>query len=189
MYHFAFDHSDFAQHLRGRGFKPYFNAWLDPEQQICTFPLWGFGPNPKLIGYQRYNWREVKIRNNGGKYFTWVADDYKDRACYGLDNCYGHGPLFVVEGIWDAIRVSNCYHDCVALLCNSPSRNLKAHIRQLAGERPIVALCDNDANKSGEKLAHLFDYAFYPPGNVKDVNDLSPEACEAWLTELKRRIQ
>lgn len=188
MYNLGLDNTEFGVHLKDRGLSQLHHVWIDPETQVVTFPLWSFGLNPALIGYQRYNWREVKIRDNGGKYFTWVSGDFKDRAVYGLDNCYGLGPMFITEGIWDALRVSNCYFDCLAVMCNTPSRNLKAHLRSLAGKRAIIALCDNDSNKSGDKLRASADMSFYPPG-VKDVNELSQEACFEWLTKLMKEIR
>lgn len=190
-YTLPWDFSAFGRHLWHRGLKPWHRCWVDPAQEVVTFPLWSFKEfkQHRLIGYQRYNWREVKIRDNGGKYFTWVNENYKDRVAYGLENCYGHGPLFIVEGIWDSLRVVNCYFDCLALLTCSPSKNLKGHLRQLAGKRPIVALCDNDDNKSGDRLKSAADRFYYPPHRVKDVNELSHEQCFAWLTDIQREIR
>jgi len=181
----------FSEHLKVRGLKPWHRAWVDREQELVTFPLWSFPCFGKsgLIGYQRYNWREIKIHDNGGKYFTWVSTNYKDRVCYGLDNLFGHGPLFIVEGVWDSLRVGACWFDCLALLTCSPCTNLKAHLRQLAGEKPIVALCDNDANKSGLRLRSVADHSFVVPSPYKDVNEMTHEVCFDWLTEVQRRLK
>lgn len=180
-------HTEWSNHLQIRGLRPWHKGWMDIPNEIVTFPLWDIVSH-KLIGYQRYNWRETKIRDNGGKYFTWVSADYKDRAVYGLDNLFGHGPLFLTEGIWDSLRAGNCYIDCLALLTCSPSKNLKAHLRQLAGERPIIALCDNDENKAGDRLKAAADMSFYPPGRVKDVNELDHDTCFSWITEILKAV-
>lgn len=182
-------HTPFLEHLRTRGLTTFHRCWFDYQQEVVTFPIWSFEPTRQLVGYQRYNWREVKIRDNGGKYFTWLADNYKDRAAYGLDNCFGYGPLFVVEGVWDSLRVGNCHFDCLALLTCSPCKNLKAHLRQLAGDRPIVALCDNDANGSGLRLKSAGDYHFVVPSPYKDTNEMPHDVCFNWLTEVQRMVK
>ena len=187
MYILPFDQSDFGLHLCKRGLKPWHRFWVSVAEQVVTFPLWSFEKH-RLIGYQRYNWRETKIRDNDGKYFTWVNDDYKDRAAYGHENCFGHGPLFIAEGVWDSLSVVNCHFDCLALLTCSPSRNLKAHLRQLAGKRPIVALCDNDANKAGDRMKSAADCFFYPPTG-KDVNELPYDVCFEWLTSIRKMVK
>lgn len=191
MYELPIDFSEFGIHLKKRGLKPWHRVWVDSQQEVVTFPLWSiesFG-QAKLVGYQRYNWRETKIRDNGGKYFTWVADAYKDRIAYGREHCYGHGPLFVVEGVWDSLSVVNCYFDCVALLTCSPSKNLKAHLRQLAGERPIVGLIDHDNNKAGDRMKSACDKWFYPPHGYKDCNEIPFDICFKWLTEVQREVR
>lgn len=186
-YNLPTDFSDFGMHLKGRGLKPWHKVTVDPVTQVVTFPLWSF-EKEKMIGYQRYNWRETKLRDNGGKYFTWVSDNYKNRVAYGHENCYGHGPLFIVEGVWDSLSVVNCYFDCLALLTCTPSKNLKAHLRQLAGNRPIVALCDNDLNtRASDKMIPASDFHFYPPTG-KDVNDLPYDVCFDWLTSIRKMV-
>jgi len=181
--------TDFDRHLFHRGLKPWHRCWIDTQLEVITFPIWSFEPNHQFIGYQRYTWRETKIRDNGGKYFTWVAKDFKDRAAYGLENCFGHGPLFIVEGIWDSLRVGACWFDCLALLTCSPSHNMKVHLRQLAGKRPIVALCDNDKNGSGLRLKSAADYSFVVPDPHKDVNEMSHEVCFDWLTSVRKMVK
>jgi hypothetical protein len=108
---------------------------------------------------------------------------------YGWQNCRGYGPLFVTEGIWDSIRVNNCYVDCVALLCNSPSRQLKQYIRALACGRPVVALIDRDANKAGEKLGRAFGLAYEPVDGYEDYNDMPPEVCFEHITYILEAVR
>jgi hypothetical protein len=177
----------FTLHLAERGLKPWHNCWVDHENELVTFPLWTV--DGKLIGYQRYNWRETKIRDNGARYFTWLDDAYKQVACYGIDNCCGHSPLFVTEGIWDALRVSNCYVDCLALLSCSPHRQLRQWLRMYAGNRPIIGLCDNDENKSGNRLISTVDIHYFPPYNRKDVNALTHDECFSWITTILQRVR
>lgn len=166
---------------------------MDATNEVVTFPLWSIEPfasqNRKLVGYQRYQWNETKARDNGGRYFTWVSESYKDRIAYGIENCYGHGPLFIVEGIWDALSVVNCYFDCLACLCCSPSKNLKAHLRQIAGKRPIVALCDNDGNPDSRKLGSWVDDMFFTPDGYKDTNSMPHEILFDWLTNVRSMVQ
>jgi Toprim-like len=193
MYNLPSDFSAFGYHLRSRGLMPWHRCWVDPATEVVTFPLWSIeaiaSQNRRLIGYQRYDWRGEKLRDNGGKYFTYANEHFKDRAAYGIENCYGYGPLFLVEGIWDSLSVVNCYFDCIACLGCSPSKNLKAHLRQLAGNRPLVGLLDHDENRAGNRLASSCDLWYYPPEGYKDVNSMPYNICFDWLTNVRNMVQ
>ncbi len=140
----------FEQHLQDRGLSDRYRYWStgslpeSPAEEHVVFPF--VAPGGKFVGHQRYFWRHPKLRNNDeqGRYISSFLPAYKLTAFYGWGNCYGHGPLFIAEGIWDSIRVSNCYVDCIAILCHTPSKQLKSYLRMLAGNRPIVALIDRD---------------------------------------------
>jgi len=182
--------SEFEQHLRERGLNAMHRCWSTgplpkkPRDEHVIFPL--IAPGGRYIGHQRYFWRRDKLRSNDeqGKYITTYLDECKLTGFYGWENCYGHSPLFVTEGIWDSIRVGNCYFDCVALLCNSPSRQLKQHIRMLANGRSVIALIDRDENKAGERLGRAFDYAFEPDKWYEDFSAMPHDVCFARMTKI-----
>lgn len=190
--------SKFELHLRKRGLSRLHSFWSTgalpdtPMEEHVVFPL--LTVDGKYIGHQRYFWRRPKLRSNDeqGRYITTFLPEYKLTGFYGWQNCFGYGPLFVTEGIWDAIRVSNCYVDCIALLCNSPSKQLKDLIRKIAMGRPIVSLLDNDENKAGEKLARVFDGYFLPQKGYGDFNAMPHDVCFPYMSlileEVRRRF-
>jgi len=186
---------DFELHLQNRGLCPRYRYWStgplpeSPKEECVIFPL--IAPGGRFIGHQRYFWRCPKLRSNDeqGRYITTFLPEYKLTAFYGWQHCYGYGPLFVTEGIWDTIRVTNCYVDCIALLCNSPSKQLKQHVRMIAGGRPIISLIDRDKNKAGEKLGRAFDWWFEPEVGYEDFNAMPHDVCFDKITEILNKVK
>jgi hypothetical protein len=154
-----------------------------------VFPL--IAPGGRFLGHQRYFWRRPKLRSNDeqGRYISTFLPECKLTACYGWQNCFGYGPLFVTEGIWDAIRVSNCHVDCVALLCNSPSPQLKQYIRMIACGRPVIALIDRDENKEGERLGRACDGMYEPAEGYCDFNAMSHDVCFDRMTTILNELR
>lgn len=180
----------FTQHLKARGLKPWHKCWTtddqpdNPMEEYVVFPL--VAPGGRFVGHQRYFWQRPKLRSNDeqGRYITTYLAESKLTGFYGWDNCFGHGPLFVTEGIWDSLRVNNCWVDCVALLCNSPSKQLRQYIRMLANGRLVIALIDRDENKAGEKLGRAFDLAYEPAEGYGDYNAMPHDVCFAHMTHI-----
>jgi hypothetical protein len=167
-----------------RGFRSYYDAFVDYPAEIVSFQIWA---GTKLVGYQRYDWRgEKKVDNRkGGKYYTYVQDGHRQLSCWGTRDNFGHGPLFITEGIWDAVRIKNCYHDALAVFTNNPHKQLKQWLRMYAGSRPIVAICDNDA--AGTKLGNAADLWFKVPLAGHDMNDMTDQEAMDWLDTLLER--
>jgi len=151
------------------------NTWINWQEEIVTFPLLTI--DRKMVGYQRYDWKAEKTSKCGRKprYFTWISEAYKNCCVYGLDNCYGYGPLFAVEGIWDAIRVTMNWFDCVATLTATPTKQTIQWLRMIAGNRPLIALADED-KKLGRSWA---DKQYVPPAH--DLSDMEHDAAGRWL--------
>lgn len=182
--------SEFELHLKDRGLKRWHRCWSTgplpdtPKEEHVVFPL--FAPGGRYIGHQRYFWRRPKLRSNDeqGRYITTFLPEYKLSGFYGLDNCFGYGPLFVTEGIWDSLRAGNCYVDCVALLSNSPSKQLRRYLKLMCPNRPIIALIDRDENKAGERLANMFDGAYAPADGYEDFNAMPHDVCMACISKI-----
>jgi hypothetical protein len=113
------------------------------------------------------------------KYFTYTSERV---AVYGRENCFGYGPLFVTEGIWDSISIGNIWFDSVAVLCNTPCKEIITQLRYFAGDRKIVAVCDND--EAGKKLARVGDIAITLPEGIKDPNSAPEEILRKTLLSL-----
>ena len=144
----------FAKHLRKRGLTPEIRCWISWEEEIVRFPLWTLG-NGKLLGYSRYNWKAPKLRSNaeGGRYINKANSAYC--MLWGLEHFYASETLFVVEGVWDAIRIINAGYAAVAALTATPSKGFVGYFKLITRGRPIIVLGDNDENGAGRKLGKL----------------------------------
>lgn len=173
--------SEFEWHLRERGLSQYHRCWHtgplpeNPKEEHVVFPL--VMPGGKYIGHQRYFWR----RTEQGRYITTILPAYKNLAFYGYDNCFGFSPLFVTEGVWDSIRIGNCYVDSVAILTNKPSKQLRQYLYFLANGRPVYAMLDKD--DAGDKM-RVFDRWFKPPYHYKDWNEVPHDDCFQYITKI-----
>ena len=178
---------DFIQHLEQRGLSPDIRAWVDYEGEIVTFPLWG--ASGVLVGYQRYTWKEPKIRSNAGKYYTWITAEYKPVAVWGMEYILDNGgnwespSLVVVEGIWDAISCIQCGYRACALLTATPNKQLIGWFRYLTMGQDVVAIKDSP-NKKEQKsgLDKLANHAIMCV-EEKDMGDHSPQQAIKFLSE------
>lgn len=166
----------FVQHLSERGLITYngaFRYWQDTINQLVTFPLWTV--TGQLVGYQQYDWRSNKLRNNNpkGRYWTYRRRDVN--TAWGLEylNLSSNEPLYLCEGIFDAVSVINTGRRCLAVLSNNP-KQLKPWLACLPCK--TIAICEGD--KAGKSLAKSADEFIQLPTD-KDANDIE-------LTELDR---
>lgn len=167
----------FEQHLINRGLKPsfYSKVYIDYRREVVTFPLWSC--TGQLLGYQKYDWRENKLRNNDrqGRYYTYRRKDWL--TFWGLDciDLTSKEPLYVVEGVWDAVSVLNAGYRCIAVLSNNPQQ-LKNLLKCLPCK--TVALCEGD--KAGRMLSRVCDTAIYLQ-EMKDCNDMTEKEIKLML--------
>lgn len=123
---------------------------LDYEKEVVTFPI--YSPAGVWIGYESYTWKEEKKRCNGGRYFTWISEAYKQSAFWGYEHACGEGPLFIVESIWNAARLINAGRQVIATLGATPHRQMQQLIKSMWPGRYRIVICDNDANKAGDAM-------------------------------------
>jgi DNA primase len=160
---------EFVCHLASRAGSPSHikYGWIDFDNQIVTFPLWTV--TGQLIGYQQYNWNADKLRNNDskGRYWTYRRKDIL--TAWGLEyvNLSSTEPLYLVEGIWDAISVLHTGRRCLAVLSNNPQQ-LKPWLSTLPCT--TIALCDGD--KAGEMLSRVCDKKIILPDGI-DANGMT----------------
>jgi DNA primase len=168
---------NFKQHLTDRGLNSYLEdkVYVNYVEEIVTFPLWS--STGQLLGYQMYNWNADKLRNNDtkGKYCTYRRKDWL--TFWGLDfiDLSSAEPLYVVEGVWDAVSVLNAGYRCIAVLSNNPQQ-----LKNLLNCLPCktIALCDGD--KAGKMLSRVTDGRIVLPEG-KDCNDMSSEEIKELL--------
>jgi hypothetical protein len=48
---------------------------------------------------------------------------------------------------------------------------------------------DKDENKSGERLAHAFDRAFFPADGYDDFNDMPHDVCFGHMTDILSSVR
>lgn len=180
----------FPQHIQRRGAHTV-RCWIDWATEIVTFPLWGI--NGSLLGYQRYSWNQPKKRSNIGKYFTWITEEYKPLAFWGMEYvtskvspCGLHSevsqpPLLVCEGIFDAIRCIQCGFRACAILTATPSKQFVQWFNYLTYHQMTIAIKDNDGAKSG--LDKLGNSGIITCEWHKDMGDHTVNEADEWLNE------
>jgi hypothetical protein len=137
-----------AQHLLDRHTDASrYSVIIDEPAGVATFLL--FDLSGAVSGYQQYRPAAEKVRKNDqehGRYFTYKSTGRQ--AVFGLESWRWSRPLYIVEGIFDCVRLHNIGYSAIATLSNDP--------KQLAEwlwtiNRPIYAVCDS--GDGGEKLA------------------------------------
>ena len=140
---------------------------IDEEEQVATFFLYNL--SGQIVGYQQYRPLGEKYDYQNprtGKYFTYRNKHHPTVALFGLES-YDFTPdiLFVVEGVFDAARLTSQGISCVATLCNNPPRDYQNFFTCLP--RKVVIVCDGD--KEGIKLAKFGDNYMVVPKEFKDL--------------------
>lgn len=177
------------EHLLARGMNPSeYRVCLDEETQTATFLL--FTLTGSLAGYQSYKPHSVKNTSEGRKsgfkpqdlkYFTYVSrDETKTQfsaAVFGMEKFDWRKPkLYVVEGVFDAVKLHNLGLNAVAVLCNNP-KHLRPFFKALSMR--VVGVLDNDPG--GMALAKVCDEHFLCPEG-RDPGDMTTD-------ELKELLQ
>jgi len=181
--------SEFIRHLAERGLSDE-HFWIDEDSERIWFPLYSVG-SIKLVGYQRYSWREGKLRDNGGRYWTWISDAYKPLACWGLSYlnwsdgfaCRSSQRVLVTEGIWDAIRCRRAGYNAVAVLTATPSKQFIAWFKLVMQGKELVGVLDNDENNTGLRLQSLCSSSIICEEH-KDIGEYSTKEAKLWLSQM-----
>lgn len=154
--------SEVSSHLYSRHVTKL--PWV--SEGVAVWLLW----SPRLTGYLQY-------RPNGDKKaHTKATAKYYMRGSgpFGWDTLDRPGPVFLVEGLFDAVRLHSLGLPALAVLSNSPTPSFAGQLFALG--RRYVALCDGDS--SGLKLAKFaHEFTQCPEGH--DVASVDPE----WLNK------
>lgn len=146
---------DFIKHIQSRslgllGFDTDEGfGYVDYEEEVVTFPLYNL--SGQMLGYQAYRWDKDKVRNNPNprmqRYFTRLPKE--TLAVYGLHLLpEGYlGPIFLVEGVWEAIVGYFFDVPCLAVLGSDP-KGLMNWVHSISN--PVIALVQPDS--AGQKL-------------------------------------
>lgn len=184
-------------HLKERGLDPSkTQVIMDKKANIAIFMLYNL--SGKLVGYQQYNPNGVKGINYSEttglnldkkemmKYYTYLTKENEEKrikqiGVYGLQTYDLRSPvLFVVEGIFDCIKLHNLGLPAIAVLANDP-KPFGQWLRLLP--QKIVVIMDNDENLSGNKLAKYGDKVVKVPSGFKDLGDMSNDEVRQFLKD------
>lgn len=160
------------EHLYDRYFDVWLHRpWINETERCVTFPLWNL--SGQLVGYQRYKPEGLKTLNNNpldGKYFTRVKEHKV--GVWGLETWSFTNTLFVLEGVFDACRLTRHGVSAIAITSNDLSPSTKKWLWMVRQQRPVVAVCDNDENRSGLKLAkYAHRYELVPETDLGEANE------------------
>ena len=181
-------------HLRDRGVTNRTRVIVDTVNNVATFMLYNL--SGKLVGYQSYNPNgDKKIHKFKGSdqsldktllyYFTHIikVGKTKEIAVFGLETYDINSKyLFIVEGIFDAIKLHNQGLPAIALLTCDPV-NMKEWLTTLPQEK--IAIYDNDGNKDSLKLSRYSDKAYHAPDPYKDLGDMPDREVKDFIKGLK----
>ncbi|MBM25455.1 MAG: hypothetical protein CL760_07210 [Chloroflexi bacterium] len=145
-------------HLKNRHVNTelYKGLTVSEEEQTATFLLWNL--SGQLVGYQQYRPERPKMDHTLDprelRYFTYATKLEPKRqmhAVFGLDLLNKNNKtLFVVEGVFDAVRLHNLGLNCLAMLGCNP-KQMKTWLWSM--DYDVVPVCEGD--KAGKKLKNL----------------------------------
>jgi DNA primase len=149
---------------------------VDEVERTATFFLYNLSGG--LVGFQQYRPdanKEKKNQPKTGRYFTYRKEG--TLGVFGLESLHlTPGLVFVTEGMFDAMRLTERGFSALATLSNNPTADLRNFLTMLPAH--VVAVCDND--KAGLKLAEFGDEALVL--DSKDLGDSTDEEVDALLS-------
>lgn len=154
------------ENLKSRGLTSSTPVFIDEEEGVATFLLYN---GNKLVGYQQYRPNADKKKKNHpreGRYFTYLPKETD--GLYGLEQDAGCGTLFVVEGIFKAIKLHNLGYNAISPLGATPKR-LKPYFKILRATRRLVALGDDDP--AGRELVRIVRRGTTTPVDLDEMSD------------------
>jgi hypothetical protein len=168
------DKHELEQHLKDRHMDINLHAPILSDK-IATFLLYNL--SGQIVGYQRYDpsfpsafagdGKQSNLRDR--RYYNYVSTD--KIGLFGLESFNLNVPcVFVVEGVFDACRLTSRGACAIAMLTNTPSSSMKNLLLCLG--KPLIAVCDNDP--SGRKLKSVGHYN-ETVRDGKDLGDCSEE--------------
>lgn len=173
------------QHLISRGVKDFTGVTLCEDVNLAYFWLYNlFG---QIAGYQQYNPNGTKnisrkeMNPRDQKYYTYLSEHLfweGNKSCFWGTQFYNHNKkdVFLVEGIFDAVKIINEGYNAFATLNNDP-RIAKNYIKLLKDRHNIIVIADNDA--AGRKLLKYGDSSYVCEGH--DLGDMTQEEAHTFI--------
>ena len=180
------------EHLKERDVPESAAVIVAEKDNFAYFLLYNL--SGKIVGLQRYNpdgykdrskhYRE--IRNLGSldesklKYLTKVTRENVEKnvpqlAVYGMHTVDERKFVFVVEGIFDAVKLESVGMPVIAVLTNAPKK-FKNFFFVL--QKTTIVWRDND--KASEEMKQIADVSVITPPPYKDLGEMPLEQVKAW---------
>lgn len=157
---------------------------IDEEENVATFFLYNL--SGKIVGYHQYRPLGEKIIFNHpklGKYYTYRNRHQPTVALFGMESYdFTSNILFIVEGVFDAARLTSRGISCVATCCNNPPKDYINFFSCLS--RKTVVICDGDA--AGRKLAKFGNDYEIVPEEYKDLGDAPEDYVNFLINKYKK---
>lgn len=171
--------TELLKHLKSRhvNLELYKGLSLSEEDHSATFMLWNL--SGQLVGYQQYRPHRPKVDHSLNprelRYFTYATKtdvSSQMHAVFGLDLLdTNNKTLFVVEGVFDAVRLHNLGLNALALLACHP-KQMCSWLWSM--DYTVVPVCEGDAAGQKLKVMANSDLVEYLPENV-DLGDMTDE--------------
>ena len=154
-----------------------------------------FNLSGKFVGYQRYNPEGLKgkdsykLPNDAKKYFTYVTKEDPEKnisaiGLYGLHTLDKRLHVFIVEGVFDAIKLIRVNQPVIAVLANDPKK-IKNFFFIL--QKKIIVIADND--KAGKKLKNLSKTSYAVPESFKDLGDMPLDEVNKFVNNILKGLK
>lgn len=189
------------EHLVERGLDISRNdVVIDEVHSVVTFYLYNL--TGQLVGFQQYNPHAAKVNGTKAKrmksrtsgdarardmmrYFTFMGDEgcAKRIGVWGVDTLDRRPYTFMTEGIFDAVKVHNAGHPCIAVLTNNP-RHIKSWLLSLG--RKLIVVNDNDV--AGTRLSYASDFSRNVGDPWKDLGKMSQDDATCFIDETYRQF-
>lgn len=182
---------DIRQHLLSRDVD--FNhdrVYINDETNTATFFLYNL--SGMLVGYQHYNPRGTKGNRASNKKVDVRDLKYQSRiikidkipmlAVYGLESFdYTLPYIFLVEGIFDCIKLHRLGLNAIAVLANDPI-NLRSWLNTLPQKKIVIT--DNDENEAGNSLKKYGDVSYNTPMLNSDLGAMSLSEVRSFINNI-----
>lgn len=160
--------SRLTRHLKERHFTDalieLFRPALDEDENFVTFYLYNL--TGQCIGYQHYRPGHSKTQSNHPKesrYYTYRPKSKEAVAIGGLETYHFSDVLFVVEGLFDAVRLWANGYACV-WTCGIPDKQVQHWLK--VQPKPTIAILDPDGQsgihrafkRSCDVVVHVEEY-------------------------------
>jgi len=173
------------EHLKERDVPESAAVIVAEEDNFAYFILYNL--SGKIVGMQRYNpgghKERGKHRNRPKeelRYVTSVTRENSERnipqlAMYGLHTLDERQFVFVVEGVFDAVKLESVGVPVIAILTNAPKKFRNFFF---ALGKTIIVWRDND--KASEEMREIADFSVITPPPYKDLGEVPLEEVRAW---------